>query len=378
MGCMGCVAGVWYMFCIYKATPKLLAISPRKYPMKRLASIGRPPNPDVISVLEAIYQVEQSREQWLSGVLSAAFSTLNYGKGVGMVLYDASQNDLRVDGINSLGPPCAWMKLGLKSHRSAYGRRVIGDTYRSVVSASSQKFDDEHLLGEGTQSAMTRFGIGEQWLINGVNPSGTGCALYLWTDTDFDLLTATELTLLERLAVHLASGYRLQRRLAGLNGEPAPEVEAVLKPGGGVEHADKTAQSKRARSELADAVQQREWARHRAHRDRQDSATATWKGLVGARWTLVDTIESDGKRYVLARENLPARGSARRLSVREQQVAALVGLGHSNKLIAYELGLAHSTVRVLLARAAAKLGVSSRDELGLRMRNAGSTRDSCT
>jgi hypothetical protein len=45
--------------------------------MKHLTGIGRAPIPDVISVLEAIYQVEQSREQWLSGVLSAAFSALN-------------------------------------------------------------------------------------------------------------------------------------------------------------------------------------------------------------------------------------------------------------------------------------------------------------
>jgi DNA-binding CsgD family transcriptional regulator len=38
-------------------------------------------------------------------------------------------------------------------------------------------------------------------------------------------------------------------------------------------------------------------------------------------------------------------------------------LGHRNKVIAYDLGLAASTVRVLIARAAAKVGARSRQEL---------------
>jgi DNA-binding NarL/FixJ family response regulator len=37
-------------------------------------------------------------------------------------------------------------------------------------------------------------------------------------------------------------------------------------------------------------------------------------------------------------------------------------LGHSNKVIAYELGLAASTVRVLVHRAARKLGANTREE----------------
>jgi DNA-binding CsgD family transcriptional regulator len=46
---------------------------------------------------------------------------------------------------------------------------------------------------------------------------------------------------------------------------------------------------------------------------------------------------------------------------------ALALLGRSNKLIAYELGLAHATVRVLTARAASKLGVTSRAALLARL-----------
>jgi DNA-binding CsgD family transcriptional regulator len=54
------------------------------------------------------------------------------------------------------------------------------------------------------------------------------------------------------------------------------------------------------------------------------------------------------------------------LSARERQVLASVARGRSNKEIAHELGVAHSTVRVLLARAAHKLGAQTRDELVAR------------
>jgi DNA-binding CsgD family transcriptional regulator len=52
-----------------------------------------------------------------------------------------------------------------------------------------------------------------------------------------------------------------------------------------------------------------------------------------------------------------------RLSRREREVVRRALLGDRNKVIAYDLGLADSTVRVLMRRAAAKLQVRSRREL---------------
>lgn len=48
------------------------------------------------------------------------------------------------------------------------------------------------------------------------------------------------------------------------------------------------------------------------------------------------------------------------LSPRERQVVSLASLGHANKVIASELGLAVSTVSVYLVKAARKLGVRGR------------------
>jgi DNA-binding CsgD family transcriptional regulator len=49
-----------------------------------------------------------------------------------------------------------------------------------------------------------------------------------------------------------------------------------------------------------------------------------------------------------------------RLTPRELQAVGFAALGHSNKLVAYEMGIAPSTVSVLLHRAGQKLGTSSR------------------
>lgn len=51
------------------------------------------------------------------------------------------------------------------------------------------------------------------------------------------------------------------------------------------------------------------------------------------------------------------------LSARERDVVLRALRGQHNKLIAHEMGLAHSTVRVLMTRAAMKLGARSRREL---------------
>jgi DNA-binding CsgD family transcriptional regulator len=83
----------------------------------------------------------------------------------------------------------------------------------------------------------------------------------------------------------------------------------------------------------------------------------------GARWTLVATYECEGARYVVARENQPTVYRLPELSEREQQVVACLAFGRSTKEIAFALGVSDSTVRVLVARASARLRVRTREEL---------------
>jgi DNA-binding NarL/FixJ family response regulator len=56
------------------------------------------------------------------------------------------------------------------------------------------------------------------------------------------------------------------------------------------------------------------------------------------------------------------------LTAREREIVERALLGSENKCIAYDLGLSDSTVRVLMSRAAIKLGVRTRRELLAKVR----------
>jgi DNA-binding NarL/FixJ family response regulator len=68
------------------------------------------------------------------------------------------------------------------------------------------------------------------------------------------------------------------------------------------------------------------------------------------------------------------RPSASELSKRERDVVTRLGLGHTNKEIAYDLGIADATVRTISRRANAKLGSADRhapQEVGSKKNDTG-------
>ena len=72
--------------------------------------------------------------------------------------------------------------------------------------------------------------------------------------------------------------------------------------------------------------------------------------------------------------DVPPPHAIDRLTRREREVLLRALRGGANKEIAYDLGLAHSTIRVFMARAAEKFGALSRAELlekAAAMLNAG-------
>ncbi len=90
-------------------------------------------------------------------------------------------------------------------------------------------------------------------------------------------------------------------------------------------------------------------------------APVDWRGVLARRWAYVDQFDASGDRYLIAR--LVDRDPLALLTVREREVVEQATRGHTNKVIAYEVGLTSSTVGVLLHRAAKKLGAQSREEL---------------
>jgi len=70
---------------------------------------------------------------------------------------------------------------------------------------------------------------------------------------------------------------------------------------------------------------------------------------------------------LIAMRNEAAGARIATLNPREAQIAALVALGRSSKLIAYELGLSESTVSRDLSSAMHKLGITSRAALAKQL-----------
>jgi DNA-binding CsgD family transcriptional regulator len=120
--------------------------------------------------------------------------------------------------------------------------------------------------------------------------------------------------------------------------------------------------SRALRNALRDATLAIDRARARRKRD-PEAAIDLWRALVEGRWSMIDRFDSNGRRLFVARRNDPAARGPRGLTARERQVVGYAALGHSNKLIAYELGLAESTVANHLTDAQLKLGVRTRTEL---------------
>jgi len=92
-------------------------------------------------------------------------------------------------------------------------------------------------------------------------------------------------------------------------------------------------------------------------------AGAEWAALVSGRMDVVDHFDEGGRRYVVAVRRPEQGRGAHKLSPREREVCARVARGESNKVVAYELGVAPSTVAAHLASATRKLGVRKRVEL---------------
>jgi DNA-binding NarL/FixJ family response regulator len=93
-----------------------------------------------------------------------------------------------------------------------------------------------------------------------------------------------------------------------------------------------------------------------------EEAIQMWKAMVDGRWTVAEQVESDGKRLLLAFENSPVT-PALLMSEAERRVVSYAALGHSQKYIAYELGLSESVVSRLISSALGKLRLKNRQQL---------------
>jgi DNA-binding CsgD family transcriptional regulator len=328
-------------------------------PSARQGSIKERMKPDLLAILEAGYAVDAAEQPWLTGLLAAAQPALDEGFGAFAFSYTARDSQsFEPRCLASSGFPDALVERlpMVMAHMPGDYIETARNAQACILASEIDGFD------AFVPQALNSVGAYDILGINVLDPTGIGCYFGAPLPRRGGLTEARRATW-GRVAAHVAAAFRIQRRFAlGHPGETLRRAEAILDATGKVHHAAGPAELTTAREALRTATVAMEHARTKLRTSRPDQALDEWKGLVAARWSLVEHFESDGKRYILACENDPHVAGPSLLSPREQQVLAYASLGHSSKLIAYELGISDSTVRVLLARATTKLGARSRKE----------------
>jgi DNA-binding CsgD family transcriptional regulator len=209
-------------------------------------------------------------------------------------------------------------------------------------------------MSEGREASLREFGLRDIIYVRGLGPDHSGCVLA--AGTAGRVLHPRQIAAMSRVGAHVAAAFRLRR-----NRGQVPE--AIFDGRGRLVHAEGAATGRRHRDLLASAVTAVERSRGPLRRRDPEEAVALWRALVAGRWSLVERFEADGRRFLLARVNVPEVAAPLVLTPAERRVAALLALGHPQKLVCYELGVSSSTVSTLAASALRKLGFASRAEL---------------
>ncbi|HVY38637.1 MAG TPA: LuxR C-terminal-related transcriptional regulator [Polyangia bacterium] len=314
-------------------------------------------DPDKLGAFfEAAYDLDMDDDAWVAATSRTARMVWGRGGPLHAALYDATDPAaFRTWAMHTID----MTDTAVAALRQASARMPVEFVLRSVRTGLVQRSGRalaHNALKSGFQR-MAELGAPDCLTINGLDPEGKGAMVTLWL-TAGTRPGSKESAIYRRMAQHLAAAHRCRRRLREARANATDGAEAVLDARLRIVHAEGDARDKTARIELIAAATAREQTRRSG-----PEALDRWHALTRTRWTLVDSFEHDGKRYVVARENQARIQGLGQLTSRERQIVAHLALGLTIKETAYALGIAYSTVRVLLRRAALKLGVASRDAL---------------
>jgi DNA-binding CsgD family transcriptional regulator len=309
---------------------------------------------DVVSLLDTAYQIHHHESVWLRSVRAS----IEYFLGMPDALLAMSYQ--QHDGRNLIRCFDMWgasTPTPIAEIREA--AQLLPDLWSGTIASRASGLSAK--VGPARLARALGFEARDLFGLNALDPTGYGVLIALPLARRTGMSHVPPPSLWEHVAAHLSAAFRLERAL----GQSALAVEATLAPEGRVVDASGRARSKEVQVLLRDACQVVDRIRSGERTD--PGVLKSWTSLFGARWSLLDSFDRDGRRYVVAARNTFSE-AGRGLSEREAQVVALVALGHSNKVISYELGLAWSTVRVLVQRAARKLRVRNRKELEIKAR----------
>jgi DNA-binding CsgD family transcriptional regulator len=316
---------------------------------------------DIGTLLDLVYRVDLPTADWQREIAAAILELLPGAAGVLAYEFDARDpaGAVRLGSIASVGAIDAYVAQTDRFHGAMSGKaywEVLKNgtgctTIRRQLGRSGLKQKRLPALDGSLRAA----GFADVWGLWAVNPDARGI-VFAEPLRGGVLAAPRKAGAWRLLAAHLASSYRLRTSLAGM--DLLSHADALYYPGGREAHLSDEA--KPLRTALGRFVRAIEETRRSDFSESRSALLSLWKGLVAGRYSVVDHVDSDGKRFLVLVENEPAVEAPGALTPREAQVATYAAQGHSNKFIAYELGIAESTVATLMARALAKLGLRSR------------------
>jgi hypothetical protein len=346
------------------------------------------PRLDPLALIAALYRVEVANDDWFAGIMAAARPLLDEGLGTAVWTLRVGPHGLTVHKTLDDSPlALADMFKAAANHEPEAQFKVVLGGPAGTMSA---------ILGRRRMAKMPVFrefrqlGLHDILGVVGIEPDGWGLGLGAPLRTARRLSGAQRL-FWQRIAAHMQAAHRLRRRLGTsrwdgppsadavqapsgriidwsveLGGKLDPAVataaaptQAILDPSGRVLDAEGDARETSAREALKRAAIAVDEAKARLLRDGRDAeALAAWRALVDGRWSLTDRFENDGRRFLVARRNPPGTFPVPLLDDVERAVLGYRAVGHSLKLIAYEMGytLSHTS----------RLAQGAMDKLGLR------------
>jgi len=313
-------------------------------------------NSDIESVVERMYDLDISPGEWLARVTESLRPFLDrHHLGIVGAFYtcpDACTWRIESSVVQDVAPR---LVLDYLEFLAAPPSTLLDDTVLSrrwyLLSRINRWSDVEAAFDAMSVAA-------DKMTLTAIEPDGGGCLFgsFQRERRPVSPALARSLTL---LGTHLMAAHRLRTQLSRPHARPDA---FVLDTAGRLHGVTGKMPAPCERARLQRAVRARERARTRQGQQ-EPALLEDWRSFVEMGLTLIDHFERDGHRWVLAIDNRPTPVGLAQLSEREREVVRQAVLGLPNKVIAYNTGLAHSTVRVLLARAAAKLGARSRAQL---------------
>jgi DNA-binding CsgD family transcriptional regulator len=313
------------------------------------------PRADWVRILEAAYEPGADDATWAREVVDSARHIFQCDDRVSMQVVEHDAECVAMSTRFNVATDREWARAATQTRIEdfpfgAQGFRTF--FYPSSMVLAQTELDASLEPDQRAFMASFRQSVGVKDLVGIVVHPAPGVVLVLSCGFDRRVMpTRHERSLLSQIGLHLESAYRLRSR---------PEVvkgTLTLKGANALWTSD-------AHPEGAIAEQARriEHSLTKKGRGQHEGALDLWTALIAGRYSLVSRGGAGTRRYLVL-ENTPHSQPMRALTEREVDVLSLSARGIPTKLVSYGLGLATSTVSSTLARAASKLGLSTRLEL---------------